>query len=71
MDNSYLFDIRSGVVLATDNRHKNDAALEQVTEYLDRFMQFRDLYKYVFSCQCCNATSLLHIPTFGGAETLT
>lgn len=45
MDNSYLFDIRSGVVLATDNRHKNDAALEQVTEYLDRFMQFRDLYK--------------------------
>lgn len=45
IDNSYLFDIRSGVVLATDNRHRNDATLEQVTEYLSRFLQFRDLYK--------------------------
>ncbi|RSH90467.1 hypothetical protein EHS25_001072 [Saitozyma podzolica] len=45
MDNSYLFDIKSGVVLATDNRHRNDATLEQVTEYLTRFLQFRDLYK--------------------------
>jgi Ras-related GTP-binding protein C/D len=45
MDNSYLFDIRSGVVLATDNRHRNDATLEQVTEYLSRFLQFRNLYK--------------------------
>lgn len=47
MDNSYLFDIRSGVVLATDNRHRNDATLEQVTEYLSRFLQFRNLYKWV------------------------
>ncbi|BEI87150.1 hypothetical protein CcaverHIS002_0704960 [Cutaneotrichosporon cavernicola] len=45
MDNSYLFDIDSGVVLATDNRHRNDATMEQVTEYLTKFLQFRDIYK--------------------------
>lgn len=45
MDNSYLFDINSGVVLATDNRHRNEATMEQVTEYLSRFLQFRDIYK--------------------------
>jgi Ras-related GTP-binding protein C/D len=45
MDNSYLFDMASRVVLATDNRHKNEVALEQVTEYLSRFLQFRELYK--------------------------
>lgn len=50
MDNSYLFDMRSGVVLATDNRHRNDATLEQVTEYLSRFLQFRELYKWVYIC---------------------
>lgn len=47
MDNSYLFDIKSGVVLATDNRHRNEATMEQVTEYLSRFLQFRDIYKCV------------------------
>jgi Ras-related GTP-binding protein C/D len=45
MDNSYLFDIKSGVILATDNRTRNDASVEQVTEYLSRFLQFRNLYK--------------------------
>lgn len=45
MDNSYLFDIASGVVLATDNRHRNDATMEQVTEYLTKFLQFREIYK--------------------------
>lgn len=45
MDNSYLFDIQSGIVLAADNRQRNDASLELVTEYLSRFLQFRDLYK--------------------------
>lgn len=45
MDNSYLFDIESRVVVASDNRGKNESTLEQVTEYLARFMQFRELYK--------------------------
>lgn len=45
MDNSYLFDMKSGVVLATDNRHRNNATMEQITEYLSRFLQFRDIYK--------------------------
>lgn len=49
MDNSYLFDISSSVVLATDNRHRNDATMEQVTEYLTTFLQFRDIYKWVLS----------------------
>ncbi|WOO85721.1 Ras-related GTP-binding protein C [Vanrija pseudolonga] len=47
MDNSYLFDIASGVVLATDNRHRNDATMEQVTEYLSRFLQFREIYRHL------------------------
>lgn len=47
MDNSYLFDTASGVVLATDNRQRNTETTELVTEYLSRFMQFRELYKYV------------------------
>ncbi|KAK8865631.1 hypothetical protein IAR55_000776 [Kwoniella newhampshirensis] len=44
-DNSFLFDIRSGVILATDNRHRTDDLSEQVTEYLSSFLQFRELYK--------------------------
>jgi Ras-related GTP-binding protein C/D len=45
MDNSYLFDIKSGVVLATDNRHRNNSTMEQITEYLARFLQFREIYR--------------------------
>ena len=45
MDNSYLFDLGSKVVVAADNRGRNDATLELVTEYLSRFLQFRELYK--------------------------
>ncbi|KAK4687307.1 Ras-related GTP-binding protein C/D, partial [Tremellales sp. Uapishka_1] len=45
MENCYLFDINSGVILATDNRQRNDATIEQVTVFLSRFLQFRDLYK--------------------------
>ena len=45
MDNSYLFDINSKVVVAADNRGRNDATLELVTEYLSKFLQFRQLYK--------------------------
>ncbi|RXK42517.1 hypothetical protein M231_00071 [Tremella mesenterica] len=45
MDNSFLFDINSGVIVGADNRQRNDATLEQVTEYLSRFLQFRELYK--------------------------
>lgn len=45
MDNTYLFDIQSQVVLATDNKHKNDKTLAQATDYLVRCLQFRDLYK--------------------------
>jgi Ras-related GTP-binding protein C/D len=45
MDNSYLFDLNSKIVVAGDNRGRNDATLELVTEYLGRFLQFRDLYK--------------------------
>ena len=45
MDNTYLFDISSRVVVASDNRGRNDATTQLVTEYLDRFLQFRDLYK--------------------------
>jgi len=45
MDNSYLFDLGSRVVVAADNRGRNDATLELVTEYLSRFLQFRELYK--------------------------
>ncbi|KAK1927674.1 Gtr1/RagA G protein conserved region-domain-containing protein [Papiliotrema laurentii] len=45
MDNTYLFDIGSKVVVAADNRGRNDATLELVTEYLLRFLQFRELYR--------------------------
>lgn len=45
MENSFLFDMRSGVILASDNRHRNDDTLSQLTEYVARFIQFRDLYK--------------------------
>ena len=45
MENSFLFDMRSGVILASDNRHRNDDTLNQLTEYVSRFIQFRDLYK--------------------------
>ncbi|ORY24694.1 Gtr1/RagA G protein conserved region-domain-containing protein [Naematelia encephala] len=45
MDNSFLFDIASRVIVAADNRGKNDETLDQVTDYLSRFMQFRELYK--------------------------
>ncbi|WRT65957.1 uncharacterized protein IL334_002908 [Kwoniella shivajii] len=46
-DNSFLFDINSGVILATDNRHRTDDLSEQVTEYLSSFLAFRDLYKNI------------------------
>ncbi|WWC96678.1 hypothetical protein V866_003550 [Kwoniella sp. B9012] len=46
-DNTFLFDINSGVVLATDNRHRTDDLSEQVTEYLSSFLAFRDLYKHI------------------------
>jgi Ras-related GTP-binding protein C/D len=45
MENSFLFDMRSGVILASDNRHRNDNTLNQLTEYVSRFTQFRELYK--------------------------
>lgn len=32
-------------MLATDNRHRNDATMEQITEYLERFLQIREIYK--------------------------
>jgi Ras-related GTP-binding protein C/D len=47
MENSFLFDMRSGVILASDNRHRNDNTLNQLTEYVSRFTQFRELYKSV------------------------
>lgn len=43
MDNSYLFDVNSRVVVAS-NGGKNDATLDLVTEYLGWFLRFRDLY---------------------------
>ncbi|WVW80431.1 hypothetical protein I302_102413 [Kwoniella bestiolae CBS 10118] len=46
-DNTFLFDINSGVILATDNRHRTDDLSEQVTEYLSSFLAFRDLYKHI------------------------
>lgn len=46
MDNSYLFDVNSRVVVAS-NGGKNDATLDLVTEYLGRFVQFKELYRYV------------------------
>ncbi|OCF56691.1 hypothetical protein L486_05545 [Kwoniella mangroviensis CBS 10435] len=46
-DNTFLFDIDSGVVLATDNRHRTDDLSEQVTEYLSSFLAFRVLYKHI------------------------
>ncbi|WWC60579.1 uncharacterized protein I303_103153 [Kwoniella dejecticola CBS 10117] len=46
-DNTFLFDINSGVILATDNRHRTDDLSEQVTEYLSSFLAFRDLYKNI------------------------
>ncbi|WVQ85693.1 hypothetical protein IAT38_007859 [Cryptococcus sp. DSM 104549] len=46
-DNSMLFDIKSGVILASDNRHRTDDLSEQVTEYLSSFLQFRELYKSI------------------------
>lgn len=49
MDNSYLFDLRSRVVLATDNRHRNEATMEQVVDYLSTFLQFREFYKVLRS----------------------
>ena len=45
MENSFLFDMQSGVILASDNRHRNDNTLNQLTEYVSRFTQFRELYK--------------------------
>lgn len=48
MDNSYLFDLGAKVVVAADNRSRNDATLELVTEYLTRFLQFRQLYRFVW-----------------------
>ncbi|ORX34143.1 Gtr1/RagA G protein conserved region-domain-containing protein [Kockovaella imperatae] len=45
MDNTYLFDMESRVVVASDNRGRNDATMQLVTEYLDKFLQFADLYK--------------------------
>jgi Ras-related GTP-binding protein C/D len=47
MENSFLFDMRSSVILASDNRHRNDATLNQLTEYVAQFSQFRELYKSV------------------------
>lgn len=47
IDNTYLFDLRSRVALATDNRHRNEATMEQVADYLSTFLQFRDFYKSV------------------------
>ncbi|WVF70953.1 hypothetical protein IAT40_005748 [Kwoniella sp. CBS 6097] len=46
-DNTFLFDIKSGIILATDNRHRTDDLSEQVTEYLKSFLQFRELYKNI------------------------
>ncbi|OCF31886.1 hypothetical protein I317_02932 [Kwoniella heveanensis CBS 569] len=46
-DNTFLFDINSGIILATDNRHRTDELSEQVTEYLKSFLQFRELYKNI------------------------
>ena len=45
MDNTYLFDINSRIVVASENRGRNDATMQLVTDYLDKFMQFRDLYR--------------------------
>lgn len=59
MDNSYLFDMASGVVLATDNRHRNDATMEQVTEYLSRFLQFREIYKCVLRLNKSDVAGIL------------
>ncbi|WWC88156.1 uncharacterized protein L201_003061 [Kwoniella dendrophila CBS 6074] len=61
-DNTFLFDINSGVILATDNRHRTDDLSEQVTEYLSSFLAFRDLYKHV---------KRLKSPSNGEAETVT
>ncbi|KAL7423540.1 GTP-binding protein gtr2 [Cryptotrichosporon argae] len=65
MDNSYLFDIQSGVVMATDNRHRNDATMDQVTEYLSRFLQFRELYKEL---RPQSSTSTRAAPPNGAAD---
>nr|ODN93206.1 hypothetical protein L203_00475 [Cryptococcus depauperatus CBS 7841]ODO02636.1 hypothetical protein L204_01375 [Cryptococcus depauperatus CBS 7855] len=48
-DNTFLFDINSRIVLATDNRHRTDELTEQVTEYLTSFLQFQKLYKAISS----------------------
>lgn len=57
MDNSYLFDIKSGVVLATDNRHRNNSTMEQITEYLARFLQFREIYRALKSTSTPTASA--------------
>ncbi|TYJ55751.1 hypothetical protein B9479_003527 [Cryptococcus floricola] len=46
-DNTFLFDMKSRVILATDNRHRTDELTEQVTEYLASFLQFQSLYKAI------------------------
>ncbi|KAL0252929.1 hypothetical protein I308_102322 [Cryptococcus tetragattii IND107] len=46
-DNTFLFDMNSRVILATDNRHRTDELTEQVTEYLSSFLQFQSLYKAI------------------------
>ncbi|WVR05600.1 hypothetical protein IAU60_002619 [Kwoniella sp. DSM 27419] len=53
-DNTFLFDIKSGIILATDNRHRTDDLSEQVTEYLSSFLQFRDLYKHIKQVKSSN-----------------
>jgi Ras-related GTP-binding protein C/D len=45
MDNSFLFDMKARIAVATDDRGRNDPTLDLVTEYLSRFLQFRELYK--------------------------
>lgn len=58
MDNSFLFDIKSGVVVGADTRQRNDATLEQVIEYLSRFLEFRELYKYGIAIVPCSRLTL-------------
>ncbi|WVQ97005.1 hypothetical protein IAU59_004115 [Kwoniella sp. CBS 9459] len=57
-DNTFLFDINSGIILATDNRHRTDDLSEQVTEYLKSFLQFRELYKNIKQVKPTNGDGL-------------